>query len=118
MITENRALSAKERTLLDWLVNNGSPEAIHYLPQLSEVRVVGRCKCGCPSIDLGIAGASAATSGPSQIIADFLGETPDGLRVGVILHAREGKLSELEVYGLSGDEGSFTLPLLESLKPF
>jgi hypothetical protein len=65
---------------------------------------------------LGIAGAKERTVGASTILADFLGETPGGFHVGVLLHARNGKLSELEVYSLDRD-GIFSLPTIESLKP-
>jgi len=44
-----------------------------------------------------------------------LGTTPENFQVGVILHAREGKLSELEIYPLLETTGS--LPKIESLKP-
>ena len=55
---------------------------------------------------------------PSVLVADFVGETPAGRQVGVILHAREGRLSELEVYDFSEHDGAFPLPSIESLKPF
>jgi len=51
-------------------------------------------------------------------LADFLGRTPEGLEVGVVLHAREGEISELEVYGTTAVKESFRLPLIESLKQF
>lgn len=77
--------------------------------------MVSRCGRGCPLIDLGSGGAFICTAGPSQILADFIGETPGGW--GVLLHAREGKLSELEIYNLSGHEGACSLPLISTLKP-
>lgn len=117
-IPENRPLSPDERRLIEWLIEHGSPEPCNFASQVAEARVIGRCRCGCPTIDLGIGAIKERTVGASQILADFIGETPEGFRVGVLLHAREGKLSELEVYNLSDCAGAFSLPVIESLKPF
>ena len=87
-----------------------------YAQQLSDLHVVARCSCGCPTVDLAVGGAELSTTGPSQILADFLGSTAGGVPVGVVLHAREGKISELEVYPLGGPVVG-SLPEIESLKP-
>ena len=113
---EHRPLTTEESTLLDWLIANGSPEAQRYSSQASKIGVVGRCTCGCPSLDLALAGNTERTTGPSEILADFDGTTDDGVPVGVILHAREGQISELEVYAISDFEGTFSLPKIQSLK--
>jgi len=42
----------------------------------------------------------------------------EGVSVGVILHAREGELSELEVYSTQGLDTSFTLPIPDSLEHY
>lgn len=115
---EDRPLTGDERTLLEWLIaHGGSPEAQQYAPQVSQVRVVARCTCGCPTIDLAIGERQHhRTVGASLVLADFEGVTPEGIEVGVILHARGGQLSELEVYALPEVDGSFGLPTIESLK--
>jgi hypothetical protein len=118
MPAEGRSLTPEERSLLEWLVENGIPEAREFSSQLEGIRVVGGCGCGCPTIALGVEGAKEATKGPSQILADYIGETPEGWLVGVLLHARKGKLSELEVYNLSEHDGQYSLPTIASLKPF
>jgi hypothetical protein len=117
-IAEDRPLTPEERTLLEWLIEHGKPEARDFTTQLQGIRVVGRCRCGCPTIDLGVEGAKEATTGASQILADFVGQTPEGWQVGVLLHVRSCKLSELEVYNLSEHEGAYSLPTIASLKPF
>ena len=76
---------------------------------------MGHCTCGCPTIDLGIDGATERTVGISLVLADFNGQTPEGIKVGVTLHARQGKLSELEVYSFRDEDKSFSLPTMESL---
>lgn len=113
---EGRSLSKEERVLLEWLMANGSPDAHQYASQLSDLRVVGRCTCGCPSLDLAVGDREERTTGRSHILADFDGLTAEGVPVGIILHAREEQLSELEVYAISDFEGPFGLPSIESLK--
>jgi len=113
---ERRALSPEERALLEWLIANGNPDAKQYALQLSDAKVVGLCTCGCPSLDLAIGDREERTTGPSHILADLDGITAEGVQVGVILHAREGQISELEVYAIQDFEGAFNLPVIESLK--
>ena len=116
-IPENRQLNAEERTLIEWLIANGTPEAKNYAQQLEGLHVVSHCSCGCPTVDLAAVNAQASTTGPSQILADFLGTTPEGQQVGAILHARQGKISELEVYPMDKIVGS-SFPKIETLNPF
>jgi hypothetical protein len=54
--------------------------------------------------------------GPSEILADFYGVTSENVEVGVILHARNGKISEMEVYSVAQQDQSFGLPKIETLK--
>jgi hypothetical protein len=78
-----------------------------------ELRVVSRCACGCPTIDFAI--GPTRKGGPSHIIADAEGSSPEEVRVGVIAHVREGEISELEVYPASGEKNAFSLPRAGSL---
>lgn len=114
-IPENRLLNPEERTLIEWLLANGNPVSAAYLEQLEGLHVVSHCGCGCPTVDLAVGDAQASTTGASQILADFSGITPDGIQVGVILHARQGKISELEVYSEEG-RTSHLLPIITTLK--
>jgi hypothetical protein len=113
---ERRSLTEKEGTLLEWLLANGRPDAKPYRSQVANVNVVGRCTCGCPSIDLAVGEREQRKTAPSIILADFEGRTPEGVEVGVILHAREGEISELKVYAIPVVDGPFNLPSIESLK--
>lgn len=112
-LADTRPLTTEERVLLGWLVAHGLPNAHRYADQLDRVSVVSRCTCGCPTIDLTIDGKR--TSGPSELIADAEGLSPEGISVGVILHCREGQLSELEVYPIDEVKGPFALPNLRTL---
>jgi hypothetical protein len=115
---ERRALTAAERALLEWLLEHGTAQAREFLPQLERVRVVSVCTCGCPTIDFAMDGGESAPTGPHANLADVVGTSPEGVEVGVILHARGGELSELEVYSFGGVDGAFGLPGIETLKPF
>jgi hypothetical protein len=112
---DERPLTTEERALLDWLVAHGLPNAHWYAAQLDRVTVASRCTCGCPTIDLAVDGKHV--SGASELIADAEGRSPEGISVGVILHCREGQLSELEVYPIDEVKGRFALPNPSTLVP-
>lgn len=116
-LIQPRELSLKERRLLIWLLNHGAPEALSFLSQVDQVRVVGQCDCGCPTLDLALAGNTEPRCGGVLDLALFIGDSPEGVRAGVFLYAREGELSELEGVSFS-EEKKFTFPAPESLKPF
>jgi hypothetical protein len=114
-IPVNRPLSGAECALIEWLINNGISEARKYKTQLPSVHVVSTCSCGCPTIDVAIGDKTERTNGPSQILADAEGFSPEGVPVNVILHARENELSELEVISSDGTN-NFSLPSPEKLR--
>ena len=115
-IPERRKLSLDERKLIEWLLTNGTTEARSFASQLPLLTVVSRCTCGCPSVDLAIGERESRTVGASTILADAIGHSPDGSAVGVILHARQGEISELEVYSQDGEAKIFSLPKPEMLE--
>ena len=86
-----------------------------YLGQLPRVQVVGGCCCGCPSIDLAVGDKSREGSVAPVIVADA--ESPEGVPVGVILWARGGALSGLEVHPWNGSD-TIRIPAVESLLNF
>jgi hypothetical protein len=43
------------------------------------------------------------------------GLTPENVEVGVILHARDGQLSEMEIYSIAQQERRFGLPKIDTL---
>jgi hypothetical protein len=91
-----------------------------YLDQIPRARVVSRCSCGCPTVDLALDGHLSKRAGGSTILADVQGRSPEGALVGVIVHGREGELSELEVYSIDGLANRFSLPtpdLLQLVQP-
>ena len=115
-IPDHRDLAPNERALLEWLLENGSPEAAAYKAQLAAVRVVSRCSCGCPSIDLAVGDTNFRTVGPTTLLCDAHWHSPEGISLMVTLHAREGALSELEVI-TDEDVDVCTLPTPTMLEP-
>jgi hypothetical protein len=114
-IVEERELTAKELALLERLIQHGTKESHNYADQLPHLTVVARCDCGCPTIDLAVRGKTAALGSPSRIVSEASGISPERLRFGIILHAREGRLSELEAYATDAN-GAFTFPELDEIE--
>ena len=115
-VEENRSLTEKERTLLrKRLLTNGTPESRDYAGQLPVITVASRCGCGCPTIDLAVDGRAASLRSPTVILSEAGGVSPEGISFGIILHGREGLISELEFYPVDG-EGAFSIPDLEKIK--
>jgi hypothetical protein len=120
-IPVERTLASNERILLEWLLARPSSDVSgsdvsKYKAQVAKLRVVAKCGCGCPTVDFAL--GSDRKLGASEIVAEAGGKSPEGVSVGVILHAREGELSELEVYSTQGLDISFTLPIPDSLEHY
>jgi hypothetical protein len=117
LIPDPRPLTDWERRLLGELLRHGTRAADPYARQLPQVTVVSRCSCGCPTLDLAVAGRSASLASPSTILAAAGGVSPEGVPFEITVHGREGIISELEVYALTGDV-PFTLPEIANIEFF
>ena len=115
VIPEHRDLTSEERRLLEWLIANSPTDTAAFAPQISQTKVVARCTCGCPTLDLGVGGKTSRTVGPSTILVDAYGHSPEGVPVNVTVHAREGEISELEVISMDATE-VFGMPTPETLE--
>lgn len=76
------------------------------------LQVVGRCECGCASVDF-------CTPAPGQIahmVADAVAKAPNGEDLGLIIWALNGVLSALEVYSYSDDPAP--LPAVASISGY
>jgi hypothetical protein len=110
-----RPLTGEERRLVQWMLENGSPEAKQFLPQLDSAEATAwRCPCGCESFNFAIAGHQAPAG--VHIIADFLFGGDEEL-CGIFLFESQGLLSGLEVTGYAVHAPKF-LPTPESLRPW
>jgi hypothetical protein len=117
-ILQNRPLSSQEANLTRWLLEHGSPAAARYLAELPRARVVGRCGCGCASVDFAVDGEEAPDTTGLEILADYTWADAAGRMAGIFLFARAGRLSGLEVYTLHPDAEIDRLPSPDVLAPF
>jgi hypothetical protein len=111
---ENRPVTAKERSLIEWLLRHGNPGSEQFLQQVDSLVVVSKCSCGCPTVYFGQEEGESIAQGDEHILADYLA-TVNGEGVGVILFQRGGRLSSLEVYSQAGTDKPFGLPELETI---
>jgi len=93
-----RPLDPNERRVLDLLLRNEVPGAAELRKQAAAVTVVGRCECGCPTVDLAVPKALARAPSAGNLFSIEarvapLGDEPTG---DIILFLEGGVLSSLE----------------------
>ena len=81
---------------------------------ISNLEVVGRCECGCASVDFD----PAASDRRSTVIADGTGTTPRGGHVGIIVWGRADAITGLEIYDLGAGDDDLVLPVPTSVIPW
>jgi len=107
-----RPLTANEHDLIEALLGAVRSGVSRYIGQLEVAEVVGGCGCGCPSINFTVESTESGARPIPVILADA--ESPEGVAVGVILWARGGCLSGLEVHPWDGTD-VIRLPRPETL---
>ncbi|MEX1039881.1 MAG: hypothetical protein WDZ51_04585 [Pirellulaceae bacterium] len=116
MNERNRQLTDQERSLVQWMLEHGSPEAAAFLLQLDQAEVTPwKCGCGCASINFQVRWQPESPPGVHPI-ADFVFGEGDMLS-GIFVFEQDGILSGVEVYGFEG-EAPKSLPRPEELQPF
>jgi hypothetical protein len=95
-LPEDRALTAEESALVTWLIRHPDPSVSisDAEREVSLLRVVGRCGCGCASVDF----AAEAKSQGAKPIANATGKDSSGRECGIILWGRARQLTALEIY--------------------
>jgi hypothetical protein len=115
-----RPLTPEELALVNWLLEHGLPEAKTFAPQVENILATrwhtGESKCGCPSISLCVKENTPLGTCSNNVIADFVGVTPEGKKVGLLLFQKNGKLDLLEEYELDVMEGDWGFPVIDSLE--
>jgi hypothetical protein len=81
---------------------------------LESLQVVGRCECGCDSVDF----ADPDTARRSKPIGDGIGTTRAGGKVGVIVWGTAEAVTGLEIYDLGAGAADLRLPDPESIQGF
>ena len=95
-----RALTAEETALIRRLLEHRDfPGRDELLGQVPIARVIGRCSCGCATVELATdrSPADEAAQEPIPTEATVLDESEGGIG-GVLLFAKDGCLDQLEVY--------------------
>ena len=113
--TEHRPISDQEAAVVAWLLNNALVNDTFQqdFDGIHRLRVVGRCTCGCASVDFTRDGQSNAC----RPIADAIAQLASGLKCGVILWGRDDEVTGREIYEM--DPGTTNdLPSLEMLRPW
>jgi len=77
--------------------------------QARTVQVIGRCSCGCASVDF----LTPAKGQVARIVADAHATAPNGEYVGVLVWAIDSELSGLEFYSYSDNPAP--IPVLASI---
>lgn len=116
-ITVDRPLTTQEQLLIRWLLEHGETNAIDFLPQLLQARVIGRCSCGCASIDLAITGNNVLRGAPMDILSDYLWRDEQGHLFGAYVFAHEGLLAGLDLWSVDGQAMGERLPEIHELWP-
>ena len=98
-LSEPRSLSPTESAILDALLAPDFDGASELRAQAAQTQVVGRCDCGCPTIDLAVTGNAPAAlhnaSGPAPF--EGIASDAEGQAIGdILLFVADGYLSSLE----------------------
>jgi len=107
-LDEPRSLSEPERLVLGALLAPDFPGAAELRAQLTRVQVIGKCDCGCPTVDLAVPPDVAPSPVTTRArlapvegrVTPVAGEPPGD----IILFVDDGRLSCLEY--VSYDEPS------------
>jgi hypothetical protein len=116
-IPEDRALTAEERRFIEWLLSHGNARARSFVPQLSNAWVVGKCSCGCASINLSIGGVSHYGKTGMEPLCEYQWRSPDGALFGVFAYACKDLLAGTDLWSIDGRETASLLPPVEALEP-
>jgi hypothetical protein len=104
-LQEPRDLTETEARTVRALLALEFPGVVELRAQLSHARVVGRCDCGCPTVDLLV--SEAAPRSPVETrarlapVEGLVAADEEGLPGEIILFVDDGRLSSLEYVSYS-----------------
>ena len=100
-VYEGRVLSPDEARVLGAILSLDFRGALELREQMPFARVVGRCRCGCATVDLAVdhsvAEPARGVRSPIPAEAEVRNEDEEHLG-GIIVFLKDGYLSLLEVY--------------------
>ncbi|HVG44637.1 MAG TPA: hypothetical protein VM890_07900 [Longimicrobium sp.] len=114
----SRVLTDHERELTSWLLARGGGEGEALLSQVKGARVVGRCACGCASLDLAVEGRASPVEGEQERVSpEFFWNDESGALCSVHVCARNGTLARVETWSAGGAATPASLPSIRVLRP-
>jgi tetratricopeptide (TPR) repeat protein len=116
-IPDERDLDERERALVRWLLEHGTPDATSYLSQVPLARAVSRCGCGCASLNLDIGGQGWRSPGGMKILSEHDWRDAAGRAFGIFVFAKANTLAGIEVYSMDGLSVPRELPSERILLP-
>jgi hypothetical protein len=116
MIPERRPIRQDEVEVIGATLERASvrPVTTSAAAAIHSLTVVGRCECGCASVDFD----ALPTEERPTPVADGIGETPSGGRVGIIVWGGPDAITGIEVYDLGTGDGDLVLPTPKSIVPW
>lgn len=116
VVPEHRPIREDEVAVIRAAIERAGREPVQsdMLSALDQLAVVSRCGCGCSTVTF----AQTVTGEDPYPIADGIGFTPRGGRVGVLVWGRSDLVSELEICDLGAGDGDRVLPVPSSITPF
>lgn len=110
-------LTADERGLLRWILENGDEHARQLVEQVDRAQVVSRCGCGCATIDLSVDGVEADRShGMEQVGEEYFWKGPTGGVCATFVLGAGDQLATLELYSADGIDTPVSLPSTDQLQ--
>ncbi|MCQ9377334.1 hypothetical protein [Methyloversatilis sp. XJ19-49] len=115
-IPEDRQLTEEERSFLFWLLSEGGDRSRAFLPQLQKAHVVGRCACGCPSINLSVGGVTHYGSTGMDTLCSYRWSSPKGHLFEVFVFACGGLLAGVDLWSIDGQSTPTAIPPTSALQ--
>ncbi len=117
-VAEDRALTQSEAEFMRWLLRHGNDRAQSFLPQVEKARVVGRCGCGCASINVSIDGISYyGTKLGMETLCEYQWRSPEGALFQVFAFACGDLLAGIDLWSVDGQGTASALPPTSFLQP-
>ncbi|QAY65380.1 DUF6984 family protein [Paenibacillus protaetiae] len=98
LIESERGLSLEEHQWFSKLLSESFEGRDGLKEQVKKCSVVGRCGCGCRTIDLKVEESAPKHFFETRVPVEMLVQTDDGIPIVFYLHVVDGYIKELEVF--------------------
>ena len=115
-ITEDRALTTAEADFIRWMLSHGNDRSRQFLAQVDQAHVIGRCACGCTSINLAIDGVTHFPQAGMEKLCAFRWKAVEG-EFEVFAFACGDLLAGIDLWAVWGQYPASYLPYTALLVP-